>query len=122
MSQVTLTPAELSNVRSLVADLSLARAARKLGVGREVVTRLLAGLDVRAGSVAIIRTSLLVLGSDFRPAPQKVLWMYRQGAAAAREAYAAALGGAHDRALELLQTADGYFASAMIHDGTEGEA
>lgn len=53
-----LTQAETDKLRRLVADYGVSGAARMLGAGREVVTRALAGLPIRRGSVLLIGAAL----------------------------------------------------------------
>jgi hypothetical protein len=45
-------------VRALVNTYKIAEAARRLGVSRESVTRIVAGMTVRAGTLALVRSKL----------------------------------------------------------------
>ena len=47
-----------SRVASMVAEHGPTRAARRLGVGREVCVRVVAGLPIRRGSLALLANAL----------------------------------------------------------------
>jgi hypothetical protein len=56
---VLLTDAEvLARLRAMVEQHGVSGAAKRLGVGREAVARVLAGVEVRAGSMALLRERL----------------------------------------------------------------
>jgi hypothetical protein len=59
---LTLSESEKNALRAAVESSSLVRVAQWLGVARPTVERALAGLPVRAGSVALLR-----LGMGGRP-------------------------------------------------------
>ncbi|MES2179832.1 MAG: hypothetical protein V4550_18370 [Gemmatimonadota bacterium] len=53
-----LTAEERDYLRSIVDEIGLPAATRELGLSRSVVTSALAGLDVRRGSLELIRDAL----------------------------------------------------------------
>lgn len=52
-----------SRVASMVAEHGPTRAARRLGVGREVCVRVVAGLPIRRGSLALLAIALDPMGN-----------------------------------------------------------
>ena len=60
-------PIDLPALRATVATLGTLPAAARLGVNRESLLRLLAGLPVRAGTLALIRQNLPLLAEATEP-------------------------------------------------------
>lgn len=58
---MTNAPLDLSALRATVAALGTLPAAARLGVNRESLLRLLAGLPVRRGTLALIHQNLSAL-------------------------------------------------------------
>lgn len=59
MSRETeLSPEELTELRAFVEGVGMNEAARRLEVSRETVTRALALVPIRRGSVALLRSQL----------------------------------------------------------------
>jgi hypothetical protein len=60
----TLEAAERSALRALVDRIGVLAAVAKLGVSREPITRAIAGMPVRRGTIAILRTALDGLNAE----------------------------------------------------------
>jgi hypothetical protein len=58
---VVLTERERTRVREVVDELGLEGASRALGVSREPIARVMAGLDVRQGTLALLAAGLAIL-------------------------------------------------------------
>lgn len=57
-TRTVASPALVARVRALDREHGTARAAALLGVGRETIARLLAGLGVRRGTIALVEAAL----------------------------------------------------------------
>ncbi len=51
-------------VKALVTKYKIAEVARRLGVSRESVTRIVAGMPVRAGTLALVESKLAQANHD----------------------------------------------------------
>lgn len=64
---ITLSPDEQAKLVAAVRARSVTEVSRDVGVSREVVAKLAAGLSARAGGVAIVRAALSTLTEAFTP-------------------------------------------------------
>jgi hypothetical protein len=60
----TLDANERRTLRTLVERVGVVAAVSRLGVSREPITRAIAGIPVRRGTVAILRSALSHLGRE----------------------------------------------------------
>lgn len=52
--QTTASPEQKAAILDLIKKSSVARVANALGISREATSRLVAGLEVRAGTIALV--------------------------------------------------------------------
>lgn len=68
MSDSTLTKEKRDALRARVDNSNLTTVARELGMGRNTLSAILAGIPVRAGSVALIEKRLAELDAEAQAA------------------------------------------------------
>lgn len=66
-SRIVAPPDLVARVRALDQEHGTVKAAALLGVGRETLARILAGLGVRRGSLALVEAGLESAGRTNRP-------------------------------------------------------